>query len=938
MGLLTLASTSARASTSASQSNLGTAATIGGKIRLSGAMILSGSPSGSVVLQVRGVSAIRAQVAVAVAGGMAYVLVSGPAGADIVAAATASGNYSSGAQYDIRFQFGAAGRSVAVYTTGGTSVASGSDSGVTIANSGADNGYVRWGTTDGLGSVGAIDGVAVYSAAPPANGDAPRATDSGILWAVLDATVGQLVPGATDLDTLSGASWGAGGTWDPPAAEIEGDTEDGAESGDSASARLESARSLTNGAESGSVSAAARSTATATSAGAESGDSASAEVGKLAFVAETAESEAASTVTGTFHAGTTEGGESGDAHAAALTTAVATSEAAEAGDDQNAVIGGDVVWGFLGDSQTDEYQGTDDRGPPEVLNWMEILVERSRIFAGAWGTRSEPRRTGYEYNWARSGAQSPGVISDQLAGLAAQVAAGDVELAGYMSPGNDWLNLSGPLYAVTIYNGDGTEDSEGTPLTDIIATVVGWHQTIMDAIDAALDTAGSGGGMVVLTPQDYLASPPGIEAFPDATRRGWVTGVVEAIHSAVVAYAAGLNSAAGYTRFSVVRGDEYLLPVWATANGTYVTISGAQVDYTEGWEYDPETYDPYKLILASSPTGLAHAGTLMGGEYARAFIDGANQLTGVSIPPLSNSEILAIAGIPVGETVEGAAAGESSAASAMAAAGHSEGGEADESATAAVVASRAVTSAAESGEAAEAALETAAATTDAAEGADAHAAGRVTLASTTDGAESGETPTGVTGEASGTVTSGAESADLHLAAITTAAATNEGAESGATTDGQTGNVSHVTDRAESGEGITAILTGLAAVTDESEAGDGHAGGVLRAGSVAEGTEAGDATDAAVGNFSFVAEEAESDDVQAAIAELLGSLPEPAEAGDSWGVTVIAAAGVAEGAISGDRYVYPPDALPPYRASLTLASRQASLTVTSRRASLTVEDA
>lgn len=621
MGLLSLPGSGNYANTSESQADLGTATTLGYKLRVSGSLILSGGPSGSVVALVYGGGGTRAQVIVANAGGTTYVIVAGPAGADAVAAVTASSNYSPAAQYDIRTTFGALGRSVEVVTTSGTPVASGSDTGLTLANNDAGNGRVQCGSST-IGVDGTIDGHAIYSGAPPANGDPPRATDSGILWAVLDDEVGQLVAGATELDTLSGASWGAGGTWDPPAGGTQADP-------------AAAAAALTPGTPTVEITAhvrvdpaAAEIEATPDTAGVVVGDNVLVAPDPAVAVLAPDTADVAAT-----------------AHVS-VSPEAAAAEATPRTPDLNVFAPGAIVWGVLGDSQSDEYQGTDDRGPAGVLNWVEILVTLGRIFAGEWGTRSEPRRTGYEFNWARSGAQTPDILSDQLAPLAAQVAAGTVTHTVVMATGNDWLNPSGPLYALTIYGGDGTEDSEGELLTDIVSLFVGWYQTIMDAIDEALDTAESGGGMVILTPQDYLASPPGIDAYPDATRRGWVTGVIEAIHAGIASYAGTLNSAAGYTRFSVVRGDEYLLSAWATDDDPYVTISGARVDYGTAWEYDPETYDPYLLILASTG-GLSHAGTLMGGEYARAFVQGANQLQGIAIPPLANWEILEVAGIEV---------------------------------------------------------------------------------------------------------------------------------------------------------------------------------------------------------------------------------------------------------------------------------------------------
>lgn len=65
-----------------------------------------------------------------------------------------------------------------------------------------------------------------------------------------------------------------------------------------------------------------------------------------------------------------------------------------------------VTVSVIGDSGSDEYQADDHRGGsyyPTTFNWLEQAVRSNLVSAGAWGTRAEPRRTGYEYNVARSG-------------------------------------------------------------------------------------------------------------------------------------------------------------------------------------------------------------------------------------------------------------------------------------------------------------------------------------------------------------------------------------------------------------------------------------------------------------------------------------------------------------------------------------------------------
>jgi lysophospholipase L1-like esterase len=112
-------------------------------------------------------------------------------------------------------------------------------------------------------------------------------------------------------------------------------------------------------------------------------------------------------------------------------------------------------FGILGDSASDEYRADDNRGgaySATTLNWMELLVKHRGLNFGPWGTWSAPRRSGYAYNWARSGATSREIISGgQAAGLAAQVAAGKVSIVVVYAGANDFAIWNG-TYA-EVYNG-----------------------------------------------------------------------------------------------------------------------------------------------------------------------------------------------------------------------------------------------------------------------------------------------------------------------------------------------------------------------------------------------------------------------------------------------------------------------------------------------------
>lgn len=99
-----------------------------------------------------------------------------------------------------------------------------------------------------------------------------------------------------------------------------------------------------------------------------------------------------------------------------------------------------ITVGALGDSYTDEYRFY----PPDrsqARNWVEILADDHLANFGAYSTtsRGEPRDQGFAFNWARSDATSSNLIANQLPGLKAQVAAGQVQYAWIFTGGNDFL-------------------------------------------------------------------------------------------------------------------------------------------------------------------------------------------------------------------------------------------------------------------------------------------------------------------------------------------------------------------------------------------------------------------------------------------------------------------------------------------------------------------
>lgn len=85
-------------------------------------------------------------------------------------------------------------------------------------------------------------------------------------------------------------------------------------------------------------------------------------------------------------------------------------------------------------------------------------MRERNISAGDWGDWDEPRRTGYEYNWARSAATGATLLEQkQPEGLAAQVADGKIDLVIMAIGNHDFAPYNPDAYA-PIYDGTLSDD------------------------------------------------------------------------------------------------------------------------------------------------------------------------------------------------------------------------------------------------------------------------------------------------------------------------------------------------------------------------------------------------------------------------------------------------------------------------------------------------
>ncbi len=144
--------------------------------------------------------------------------------------------------------------------------------------------------------------------------------------------------------------------------------------------------------------------------------------------------------------------------------------------------------GIMGDSNSDEYRADDARGGAfgdTTFNWMEQLVLDRGLNFGRWGTWGEPRRTGYEYNWARSGATASSLLtSGQHTGLAQQVAEGKVSLVFVWIGENDF-HLSNGTYE-EIYSGALNDAAVQAKEEQVVADITKAVDTVLEAGDVKM--------------------------------------------------------------------------------------------------------------------------------------------------------------------------------------------------------------------------------------------------------------------------------------------------------------------------------------------------------------------------------------------------------------------------------------------------------------------
>lgn len=283
----------------------------------------------------------------------------------------------------------------------------------------------------------------------------------------------------------------------------------------------------------------------------------------------------------------------------------------------------------IGDSTADEYRADNPRGGEfgaVTFNWVELLAGKDRANLGAWvDSRPEPRRGGYEYNWARSGATTATMIGDgQHTGVADQIRADLVSHVVIQIGINDFYVND---VAFSIYNDQLTGEALQAFLDGMVANV----KLAVGTVKAA----GTGDIILAATP-NYLSLgllPEAELLLPDDAGRQRVIDAFNYVNQGLSGVAA--SEEVSFFDFNAALAAE-LDSRYDPQDGRLILVGGERIDLSA------KGNEPHHLFVDDE---YAHPGTVLSGLIADLYIEEMNEVFGTGIAPFSDDEILYIAGL-----------------------------------------------------------------------------------------------------------------------------------------------------------------------------------------------------------------------------------------------------------------------------------------------------
>lgn len=276
--------------------------------------------------------------------------------------------------------------------------------------------------------------------------------------------------------------------------------------------------------------------------------------------------------------------------------------------------------GVLGDSQSDEYRADDKRGsnyPDSTYNWVELLAKERGINFGEWSYYEEPRRQGFEYNFARSGATAQTMIDQgQHTGLEKYIKDGKVNLVIIYIGANDYAPYLYDNAYQAIYNGELSESN-----------LIEKRNNIIVNIKTAIDTAQISGAkkIFVTTIPDWGSNPSIKIAFPDFSKRFNVNMEIYSTNQQIVKLAEGKN-------VEIIDINEFYRDLRDSEDGYKIKIEDEEI-----LSFLPQN-NPRSMFLSDG----VHPGTVLNALFANYIVENINPHLENPISPLSNEEILKV--------------------------------------------------------------------------------------------------------------------------------------------------------------------------------------------------------------------------------------------------------------------------------------------------------
>lgn len=264
---------------------------------------------------------------------------------------------------------------------------------------------------------------------------------------------------------------------------------------------------------------------------------------------------------------------------------------------------------IVGDSTQDEYAAPENNRP--AVNWVEHLAAQG-LPVGAWGSWGGSRRTGYEFNWARSGAVSANGLVEQAPGVVALIQSGRVSHVLIQIGINDLNNgLAADLYA-------------GRPIDP--GAIASTANNIVET--ARLINAVAPGRVIVASTQNYLSldlvPDPENSIFVDPAGRQRVIQAFDDLNTRVHAnLPAGVIwfdwNAAMNARLATLRQGDTL---WLGGQAVSIRVRGNGP--ANGFVLD----------------AYMHPETAISGLFAQVYLTEMNDVWGLQLPALTDVEIM----------------------------------------------------------------------------------------------------------------------------------------------------------------------------------------------------------------------------------------------------------------------------------------------------------